>query len=188
MFNCISPQPSTTSPSFYQPSTSSSPSTINLSTTYLELRSLAALKPKSTTDPLFRIEEAKIKQWKLNRFLYSLVGADWQWNDKLPWTDDQWRQYVEDDRLRTFLGLYGGSIAGYCELRRDDAGDQEIAYFGLAPQFVGRGLGGPLLTHALQEALRTSTSRVWVHTCNLDHPSALPNYLARGMTIFKVKT
>jgi hypothetical protein len=27
--------------------------------------------------------------------------------------------------------------------------------------------------------------RVWVHTCSLDHPGALANYLARGFRVFK---
>jgi GNAT superfamily N-acetyltransferase len=116
-----------------------------------------------------------------------LVGADWQWVDKLPWTEAQWREWVETDCLRTFVGFHEGAIAGYYELRRDDDGDQEIAIFGLAPEFVGRGLGGALLTHALQEGLRTAARRVWLHTCDLDHPSALPNYRARGMTVFKVE-
>jgi len=26
---------------------------------------------------------------------------------------------------------------------------------------------------------------MWVHTCTLDHPNAIKNYLARGMKIFK---
>jgi len=43
-----------------------------------------------------------------------------------------------------------------------------------------------LLTHGLEEAWRMGPSRVWLHTCTLDHPAALPNYLARGMTIYKV--
>jgi hypothetical protein len=30
-------------------------------------------------------------------------------------------------------------------------------------------------------------SRVWVHTCTLDHPGALANYQARGFAIYKVE-
>ena len=69
-------------------------------------------------------------------------------------------------------------------MRADDDGGIEIAIFGLAPQFIGRGLGGALLTHALEEAWGSRPQRVWLHTCTLDHPAALPNYLARGLTIF----
>jgi len=31
-------------------------------------------------------------------------------------------------------------------------------------------------------------SRVWVHTCTLDHPGALPNYIARGFRVYKEET
>ena len=30
--------------------------------------------------------------------------------------------------------------------------------------------------------------RVWVHTCDLDHPNALVNYQARGFSVYKVET
>jgi hypothetical protein len=47
-----------------------------------------------------------------------------------------------------------------------------------------------LLTEAVEHAWRIQpdVERVWVHTCSLDHPSALPNYLARGFTIFNEET
>jgi len=62
----------------------------------------------------------------------------------------------------------------------------EILYFGLAEAFFGQGFGGPLLTHALQSAWAwPGTTKVWVHTCSLDHPSALANYQARGLRIYR---
>jgi GNAT superfamily N-acetyltransferase len=73
-------------------------------------------------------------------------------------------------------------------LRRDDQSGVEIAYFGLLPAFIGRGLGGALLTNAIEEAWQMSPERVWVHTCTLDHPSALANYQARGMEVYKVES
>jgi GNAT superfamily N-acetyltransferase len=66
----------------------------------------------------------------------------------------------------------------------------EIAYFGLLPEFIGRRLGGALLTNAIDNAWSWSPTpiRVWVHTCNRDHPGALANYQARGFKIYKVET
>jgi GNAT superfamily N-acetyltransferase len=156
--------------------------------TYLEMRSPAALKPKSFPQPPPLVKEVFVKDWQLNRNLYQLVGADWSWTDKLPWTERQWRDYAEADNLRTFVASIGDITAGYYELSRDKANDVEIAIFGIAPGFAGRGLGGALLTHALQQAWSLSPSRVWLHTCNFDHPAALPNYLARGMTIYRTET
>ena len=65
----------------------------------------------------------------------------------------------------------------------------KIAYFGSAPKFIGRGIGGHLLSHALRSAWDwEGTKRVWVHTCTLDHPNALQNYKARDMEVYRVET
>ena len=91
--------------------------------------------------------------------------------------------------LRTFAGYFDELLAGYYELRRDKEGAIEIAYFGLLREWIGRGLGGALLTNAIETAWHSepTPSRVWVHTCNRDHPQALANYQARGMMIYKVE-
>lgn len=152
------------------------------------MRSPSELKPKRAADARFQVKEATVKQWEFNRFLYLLVGRDWSWNDKKAWTAEQWRAYAEADGLRTFVGYYDGSVAGYYEMRRDNTGGVEIAILGLTPKFVGRGLGGVLLTSALEAAWHMNPERVWLHTCTLDHPAALPNYQARGMRIYRVET
>ena len=90
--------------------------------------------------------------WRFNRDLYFRVGEQWDWIDKRPWTDDQWKKYAEAQELRTFAGYYDGVLAGYYELRQDAEGGIEIAYFGLLPEFIGCGLGGALLTSAIEEA------------------------------------
>jgi GNAT superfamily N-acetyltransferase len=155
-------------------------------TTYLELRDPAEVRAKPLTDPRVRILEATTRQWKLNRFLYDLVGSAWSWTDKAAWSDAQWQAYAEAGSLQTFVCYVEGSPAGYFELHRAD-GDIEIAYFGLAPAFIGSGLGGPLLTVALETALAQRPGRVWVHTCSRDHPAALANYQARGMRVYRVE-
>ena len=80
-----------------------------------------------------------------------------------------------------------GAPAGYFELRRDDEADVEIAYFGLLHQFLGRGLGAHLLTEAVERAWAIGATRVWLHTCSLDHPAALPNYVKRGFTAYRTE-
>jgi GNAT superfamily N-acetyltransferase len=161
-----------------------------LVTTYLEMRSPDQLRPMRCVDGRFVIREKTERDWRFNRDLYLAVGQMWSWNDKRLWTDEQWKKYGLASKLRTFEARYDGSQAGYYELRRDDQNGIEIAYFGLLPNFIGRGLGGALLTDAIEEAWRTrpSVARVWVHTCTLDHPGALRNYQARGMVIYKQET
>jgi len=160
---------------------------MSVTVTYLEMHSAAELQPKRCPDPAFQVEEARIKQWQVNRFLYAFVGGPWAWWEKLIWSEEQWRAYAEDDRLRTWIATYDGSPAGYFELRWDDEGGVEISYFGLAPAFLGRGLGGPLLTAALEAAWASQPKRVWVHTCTLDHPAALASYQARGMKRYRTE-
>ena len=157
-------------------------------TTHLEMRSADELRPKRVMEDRFRIGEATVKQWQLNRFLYLAVGAAWAWRDKRSWTDEQWRTYAEADRLRTFVAYWDASPVGYYELDHHDDRSIEIACFGLLPAFLGRGLGGALLTSALEEAWTMQPPRVWIHTCTLDHPAALSNYQARGMKIYKIET
>ena len=81
--------------------------------------------------------------------------------------------------------LVGDATAGYFELRSHDDGSTEIAYFGLVTRFIGRGLGKHLLTRAAEEAWRRGATRVWLHTCTLDDPAALPNYRSRGFTAYR---
>ena len=157
-------------------------------TTYLEMRSPDQLRSKRA-DARFHVREVTERDGRLNRDFYLRVGEQWQWIDKRLWTDEQWREYARATELRTFAAYLEEALAGYYELRRDDEGGVEIAYFGLLPEFIGRGFGGALLTSAIAEAWHTAPkpSRVWVHTCNRDHPQALANYLARGMVVYKVE-
>ena len=67
-------------------------------------------------------------------------------------------------------------------------GDVEIKFFGLTNEFIGKGFGGYMLSEAIRQAWDWDAKRVWVHTCTLDHDNALPNYLARGMTVYKKET
>lgn len=158
-----------------------------VTTYYLEMLSPSALRGKDEANGLV-VAECTIPQYKLNKFLYSFIGEQWQWTDKLALSDRQWQEYVESDTVRTWVAYYGGAIAGYFELLRNEV-DAEIIYFGLSAEFIGQGFGGYLLTRAIDAAWNWSgIRRVWVHTCTLDHPGALQNYLARGMTIYKEET
>ncbi len=158
-----------------------------ITTTYLEMTTRDQLRPKKTADTRFWICEAAVKQGAFNRFLYVFVGSAWAWHDKLSWSEAEWKAYAESDAIRTFVAYYDGSPAGYFELSLQGE-TIEIAYFGLAPRFIGKGLGGPLLTEALETAWSLKPKRVWVHTCTLDHPAALQNYLSRGMVVYKTET
>ncbi len=159
-------------------------------TTYLEILSPKQLRPKRCVDGRLQVRERAKVDWRFNRDLYLAVGADWAWIDKRGWSDGQWEEYALAPELRTFGGYCGEELAGYYELLRDGDDGIEIAYFGLLAAFIGKGLGGALLTDAIEQAWRMSPAakRVWVHTCTRDHPGALANYQARGMAVCRVES
>jgi GNAT superfamily N-acetyltransferase len=155
--------------------------------TYLEMRTPGALQPAVLDDPAIQIEQAELCTPALYRFLYGEVGRRYHWVDRLGWTDVQIRTHLESGRVSIWLMTVRGTPAGYFELRRDDEDAMEIAYFGLFEEFTGRGLGAHLLTRAVEQAWRMTSSRVWLHTCSLDHPAALPNYVRRGFTPYRTE-
>ena len=114
------------------------------------------------------------------RFLYAEVGRAYQWTDRLSWSDETIRAHLATAGVSVWLMTWEERPAGYFELRQHEDSSVEIAYFGLLPDFIGRGWGKHLLTRAVQSAWQLGADRVWLHTCTLDHPAALPNYLKRG--------
>lgn len=154
-------------------------------TYYLEMTRAEQLRAKEPRSEL-QIVECEEPQGAFNRFLYQLVGSAWEWGDLDDWDDAQWQAMVENPAHRTWVAYHRGAIAGYYELLRPDGHNTEIRYFGLAPQFLDRGFGGALLSHAITSAWQwPGTERVWVHTCTFDHPAALANYQARGMRVYQ---
>jgi len=147
--------------------------------TYLELASPAAFRRGAPLPSNARVVRHDGRQLAEYRRLYREVGAQWHWRDRLAWSDDTLAAHLASPNIAVFELRVDDESAGFFELRRG-AIDVEIAYFGLIPRFIGRGLGGALLTVAVDEAWAFGAKRVWLHTCTLDSPHALPNYKARG--------
>jgi GNAT superfamily N-acetyltransferase len=156
--------------------------------TFLEMTDPSALQDMPLAPPdavLDRIEQCPPALW---RHLYTEVGREYHWVDRLAWTDHEITRYLADPALELWVLQVKADTAGYFELRRHDDGAVEIAYFGLLPAFTGQGLGRFMLTKAVERAWALGATRVWLHTSSLDHSSALSNYLARGFSIWKQET
>lgn len=147
---------------------------------YLEMIDKKDLLVKSITDNEFKVVKVMLKQFKLNRFLYDIVGEPFNWFDKKNWTENQWKKYVNDDNLHTWVAYKCGAVAGYFELMVLADRVVEIKYFGLTTDFIGKGLGSGFLSYAINEAWELGATRVILNTCSKDHPMALKNYLDRG--------
>jgi GNAT superfamily N-acetyltransferase len=146
------------------------------------------LKPALLADERVRVDQVIECPPSFFRYLYREVGRNYHWVDRLSWTNDQIRAYLSQPNVSLWVLYYTGAPAGYFELRQHEDGSVEIAYFGLFEELMGRGLGKHLLSIAVECAWSKSTKHIWLHTCTLDHPAALPNYLKRGFKPFRQET
>ena len=163
--------------------------TVEVKRTYLELTVRAQLEACATDVHSARIERVRDCPCSFFRYLYREVGRNYQWVDRLGWSDVEINAYLSRPGVSIWAMYQGGSPAGYFELSHSaEDGSTEIAYFGLLPDFIGRGLGKLLLARAIDEAWASGATRVWLHTCTLDDPAAMPNYLKRGFRPYKEET
>ncbi len=155
--------------------------------TYLEMRERSELNAARSEDPQVRVEKLTECPPSFFRHLYVEVGRNYHWLDRLAWTDEQIQAHLAQSEISLWLMTCDLQPAGYFELRHCQDGSAEIAYFGLLPDFIGRGLGKHLLTCAVEQSWADGANRVWLHTCTLDDKAALPNYLKRGFRPFKTE-
>lgn len=178
------------------PNPSSAPvdsTTCEVTRTYLEisnLQQLVAGHAPSVSATLERVDRCSVGTW---RALYQQIGAPWQWHDRDGWDDSTLSRHLERPEVRIYrvtadLGADWSDAAGFLELERHADGSVEIGYIGLDQRVLGRRLGAWLVSEAVRTAFVWGASRVWLHTCTLDAPAALPNYLARGFSITRAET
>jgi GNAT superfamily N-acetyltransferase len=161
---------------------------IEVKRTYLELQNRESFKPVFLADERVTVCEVKNCPASFYRYLYAEVGRLYHWTDRLGWTDDELRAHLAQEALSLWVMYYEGAPAGYSELLKGEGGATELAYFGLLQEYLGRGLGKHLLSAAVARAWDDGAGRVWLHTCTLDDPAALPNYLKRGFQPFQEET
>jgi GNAT superfamily N-acetyltransferase len=169
------------------------PQSIEVTRTYLDMAALEQLipgPPPTVTAALERIDPAPVEQW---RALYRQIGAPWQWHDRDAWPDSDLAAHLARPDIRLFrvvadLGDGSSDEAGFLELERHTDGSVEIVYLGLHRRLHGHRLGAWLVSAAVRVAFAWDAERVWLHTCTLDAPAALPNYLARGFLVARAET
>ena len=156
---------------------------------YLEIKSLNQLSEVKKPGDNYSLNQVFPNDFQLNKFFYKQIGKNYQWFDRLIWTDKNWIEYVSNSNLFTFVLKDNEEIAGFFELiRHRNRSETEIAYFGLLKEYFGKKLGGYMLSEAIKKSFSFNVKRVWAHTCSLDHKNALKNYLSRGMKIYNIET
>jgi GNAT superfamily N-acetyltransferase len=161
--------------------------------TYLELTTRSQFVPAFGEFPDIRVVHAPRPLPDLYRACYRGVGEAFHWRDRWDWTNSEIANHLADPAIRLYIAARGNGrgaqLAGWYELRRVAEDDSvEIAYFGIVASEFGHGFGKHLLSSAVRDAWQLMPQRVWLHTCTLDHPNALPNYIARGFTPYRTET
>ena len=160
--------------------------TLACTVTYLEMTRRPSLPP---TPPPHNIHVALLRARKpavrFYRYLYDAIGAPWLWYERRAMDDETLSEIIHDEGVEIYVLYVEGAPAGYAELDRRKEPDIEVAYFGLMPEFIGRGLGAYLLTSAIDIAWSYEPARLWIHTNTLDHPRALPLYQRLGFQPYK---
>ncbi len=158
----------------------------DITVTYLEMRSDPHNHEPVPADhiALLRAVEPPVSFY---RYLYDAVGRQYVWVDRKRMSDDNLKSVIHDPEVEVYVLYRDGWPAGYSELDFRKFPEVELAYMGLMPEAVGRGLGKFLLTQSISIAWAREPNRVIVQTCTLDHPGALPLYQRCGFVPYAQK-
>ena len=152
--------------------------------THLEM--LARPRPQPLSAGPLRLVQWPTPDLVKYRTLFARVGTPWLWFSRAVMPDKELAAIIGNPAVEVFaITDPRGIEVGMLELDFSDLPNCEIAYFGLVPELNGSGHGRWLMAETLARAWRKDVSRVWVHTCTLDHPSALGFYRAQGLVPFK---
>jgi len=158
--------------------------TIPVKTTYFEMHQCPNVE---VCAPMPNCIVTKIKNPTTDFYktLYRSVGKDLLWIDRLMMDEEELRQIIQHSKVDIYVLYVDGKPAGFTEFDRRKSDDVEIVYFGLTPEFIGKGLGKFLLHWSVQKIWEHNPTRLWLHTCELDHKAAIPNYLKSGFKMYK---
>ena len=153
---------------------------------YLEINSLEDLKEGNKPSEDYFLDLNDPINFQLNKFFYKNIGKKHKWIDRLIWDEQKWIDYVSSKKVKTYVLKNKDDLVGFFELIfHFEKKEVEIAYFGILEEYQNKKLGSFLLSEAIKKSFDQNISRVWLHTCSLDHKNALNNYISRGMKIFK---
>jgi GNAT superfamily N-acetyltransferase len=139
--------------------------------------------------------EAEGAAWTLTRMpepaaeaylaLYRAVGTDWLWFSRLFMPVGELLATIRDPQVEVYrLDAPGGEV-GILELDFRQAGECELAYFGVSRGLIGGGAARWMMNRAIERAWAAPIRRFWVHTCSLDHPGAPAFYMRSGFVPFR---
>ncbi len=160
---------------------------LEMTVTYLEMTTpiYRHIAPPAGKFALIRAENPPVSFY---RFLYNTVGEEWLWFERRAMDDEALATIVQNPEVHLYVLHVAGVPAGYFELDYRTENDCELAYFGIMPDFIGQGFGRYLLASAVKIAWQRPIDRLWIHTCNFDHPRAISVYQKAGFVPYDQTT
>lgn len=160
---------------------------VSVTITYLEQHAQPVLptpaRPRGKI-AILRVEDPPIHYY---RYLYRLVGDPWKWVSRRRLDDAALAEIIHDPSVYVYVLYVNGAPGGFVEIDDRERDSAELKFFGLAPDFTGRGLGSYFLTNAIDLAWALAPKKLRLETCTLDHPAALPLYQKMGFRVFDRK-
>ena len=159
-------------------------------TTTLEMNTPPRVYPSLLTKSQLAIMRVPQIPLPFYRFLYSEIGKTHYWYLRNHLGDIQLEKILHSDDTHISILYYDGAPAGFAELDHSQLPETiELIYFGLCPQYIGRGLGKWFLGQIVRTAWEFAPEKLSVSTDTLDHSHALPLYQKLGFSpvAFKVE-
>jgi ribosomal protein S18 acetylase RimI-like enzyme len=143
---------------------------------------------KGTLPDISRFDSIHLEHWRNPDVaeyleLYKEVGSAWGWTGRLLKSPEELADILNSVNNEVWIFKVKNEIAGFFELVRSEK-DTEIVYLGLQPDWIGKGFGQKLIQSAIAKAGQNG-EKVWLHTCERDHASALSAYQQAGFKIEK---
>ena len=151
--------------------------------THLEMTAPPALRPDPAGAWSLRRADVPALDWF--RDLYRRVGEQWLWISRIRMPDAELATIIQSPLVEIYALAHEGGDEGLLELDFRKPGQCELVSFGVTEKLVGTGAGRWLMNRALELAWSRPVTRVWLHTCTSDHPSALAFYQRSGFRPFR---
>jgi GNAT superfamily N-acetyltransferase len=127
--------------------------------THLEMTERPALRP----DPAgaWTLCRAPFPDLDWFRDLYRRVGEEWLWFSRLQMADAELAAIIRSPMVEVHALVHEGRDKGLLELDFREAGQCELAFFGVTADLIGGGAGRWLMNRALELAWSRPVQRVW---------------------------
>lgn len=133
----------------------------------------------------FRFEQLQNPDPEEYLRIYKAIGFQWKWYDRILMDRTELIRIIHSPETNIFTLKHMTEIVGFAETDTSKKGSIEIVYLGIKEGYIGKGLGRTLINNVLHASWNLNPDRVWLHTCEFDHPGALQFYRRNGFKVYK---